>query len=445
MLQEEPKVVHKQNLLRGIGFAGAVVLVLNSIIGAGIFALPATVTARAGALSPWLFLVVGLLVITIVLTFAELASYFKESGGPVLFTTTAFGPLVGFSTGWILFISRMTAFAANTTVMAIYLGAVWPWFQTGIGRALLITFICSTLTWVNFIGLKEGLRTMAVITVFKIVPILLLIVLGLQHVSGDTLFPATMPTIDDLGGTTLLLIYAFVGFESATIMSGETKNPKETLPRALVMTPIAVGIFYFLIVIVFISVLPDPGAEGTTLIDVGRELMGNPGAQLITLAAVFSIGGNLSSIMLAVPRLPFALAERRLLPRWFGHIHEKHATPSNSILMLGGLGLAFALSGSFVWLATASSLTRLISYVLCIGSLPIIRKKASEEERREAYRLKGGYTIPIIALLVCLFIGAQSELRSWLVTGGLLAVGLVFYAMAAKRRDRWEKKQTDSS
>ncbi|MGI9204321.1 MAG: APC family permease [Woeseiaceae bacterium] len=444
MLQDEPKVVHKQNLLRGIGIAGAAVLVLNSIIGAGIFALPATVTARAGALSPWLFLVVGLLVITIVLTFAELASYFKESGGPVLFTTTAFGPLVGFSTGWILFISRMTAFAANTTVMALYLGAVWPWFQTGLGRTLLITFICSLLTWVNFIGLKEGLRTMAIITVFKITPILLLIVLGLQHVSGDTLFPATMPTIDDLGGTTLLLIYAFVGFESATIMSGETKNPKETLPRALVLTPIAVGIFYFLIVVVFISVLPDPGAEGATLIDVGRELMGSPGAQLITLAAVFSIGGNLSSIMLAVPRLPFALAEKRLLPRWFGHIHHKYATPSNSILMLGGLGLAFALSGSFVWLATASSLTRLISYVLCIGSLPIIRKKASEQELQEAYRLKGGYTIPVIALMVCLFIGAQSELRSWLVTGGLLAVGLVFYAMAAKRRNRWEDEQSNS-
>ena len=427
-----------------MGIAGAAILVLNSIIGAGIFALPATVSARAGALSPWLFLVVGLLVITIVLTFAELASYFKESGGPVLFTTTAFGPLVGFSTGWILFISRMTAFAANTTVMALYLGAVWPWFQTGLGRTVLITFICSLLTWVNFIGLKEGLRTMAIITVFKITPILLLIALGLQDVSGATLFPATMPTIDDLGGTTLLLIYAFVGFESATIMSGETKNPKETLPRALVFTPIAVGIFYFLIVIVFISVLPDPGAPGMTLIDVGRELMGSPGAQLITLAAVFSIGGNLSSIMLAVPRLPFALAEKRLLPRWFGHIHHKYATPSNSILMLGGLGLAFALSGSFVWLATASSLTRLISYVLCIGSLPIIRKKASEQELREAYRLKGGYTIPMIALLVCLFIGAQSELRSWLVTGGLLAVGLVFYAMAAKRRTRWENEQSES-
>ncbi|MBT5218546.1 MAG: amino acid permease [Woeseia sp.] len=439
MSTDQKQASGKKNLLRGIGMAGAVILVLNSIIGAGIFALPSAVAASAGILSPWLFLIVGVLVITIVLTFAELASYFKESGGPVLFTTSAFGPLAGFSTGWLLFISRMAAFAANTTVMALYLGAVIPWFSEGIGRIVLIVTICVTLTWVNILGVKEGVRAMAVITVFKIVPIVLLIILGMQHVSGDILFPDTLPKIDNIGSTTLLLIYAFVGFESATIMSGETKNPKETLPRALVLTPIFVGIFYFLIVVTFISVLDDPAAEGATLIDVGRELMGPKGALLITFAAFFSIGGNLSSIMLAVPRLPFALAEKGLLPSWFGHVHKKYATPSNSILMLGGLGLAFALSGSFVWLAVASSLTRLLSYVLCIGSLPIIRSKATEEERAAAYRLKGGYTIPIIALMVCLFIGAQSTLQSWLVTGGLFLVGLVLYAIAAQGRKEADK------
>jgi APA family basic amino acid/polyamine antiporter len=426
----------KGHLLRGIGFAGLAVLVLNSVIGAGIFALPAAISARAGILSPWLFLVIGVLVISVVLTFAELSSYFKNSGGPVLFTSRAFGPLVGFSTGWILFISRMTAFAANTTVMAVYLGAVWPWFAEGIGRTFLIVTVVGALTFANYRGVKDGVRTMAVITFFKLAPIVLLIVLGLQHVSGDTLFPASLPTIDDLGGTTLLLIYAFVGFESATIISGETKNPKQTMPRALVATVVATGVLYFLIVLVYISVLPGAGDSGATLIDVGRELMGPTGVVLITLAAFFSIGGNLSSIMLAIPRLTYALAEERLLPKWFGKVHEKYSTPSNSILLLGGLGLVFALSGSFVWLAAASSLTRLISYVLCIGALPVIRKKATAEERQEAYTLKGGYTIPLIALLLCLWIGMQSELRSWLVTGGLLIVGLILYSLAAKRRSR---------
>ncbi|MDH3990028.1 MAG: APC family permease [Gammaproteobacteria bacterium] len=437
MSLHEPGISHKKELLRGIGFAGAAVLVLNSVIGAGIFALPGVIAARAGILSPWLFLAIGVLIITVVLTFAELSSYFKDSGGPVLFTTSAFGPLVGFSTGWILFVSRMTAFAANTNAMAVYLAVVWPWFGSGIGRGLLIFTVCSTLTWANFIGVKEGVRTMVVITFLKIVPILILILLGLQHVSADTLFPATMPTIDDLGGTTLLLIYAFVGFESATIISGETKKPKETLPKALVQMIMIIGVLYFLIVLVYISVLPDAGASEATLTEVGRELMGPAGAIMITFAAFFSIGGNLSSIMLAVPRLPFALAEERLLPRWFGHVHEKYSTPSNSILLLGGLGLIFALSGSFAALAAASSLTRLISFILCIGSLPIIRKKATEEEKNEAYRLKGGYVIPVIALALCLWIGAQSTIQAWQVTGMMLAAGLVLYSLAAKRRARW--------
>ena len=427
---------HK-HLVRGIGFMGLAVIVINSMIGAGIFALPAAVSARAGVLSPWLFLAVGLLIISVVLTFAELSSYFKSSGGPVLFTTTAFGPLAGFTTGWVLFVSRMAAFAANTTVMAVYLGAIWPWFSEGIGRTLLIVVVTSVLTYVNLIGVKEGVRTMAVITIFKLTPILLLIVLGLQHVSSDILFPATMPTIDDLGGTTLLLVYAFVGFESVTIVSGESKNPTQTMPRALVMTVIATGILYFLIVLAYISVLPDAGASGATLIDVGRELMGPAGAVLITLAAFFSIGGNLSSIMLAVPRLTFALAQDRLLPKWFGQIHEKYSTPGNSIIFLGGLGLIFALTGSFAYLAAASSLMRLIAYVLCISALPAIRRKATAAEKADAYRLKGGYTIPAFALVLCIWIGAQSSLLSWQVTGGLVAAGLALYAVSAQRRARW--------
>lgn len=426
----------RRHLLRGIGFIGTGILVLNSVIGAGIFQMPAEISARAGVLSPWLFLIVGVLFITIILSFAELTSYFRDSGGPVLFTTTAFGPLVGFSTGWIFFISRMTAFAANSTVMAIYLGAIWPWFADGVGRAVLITFVCATLTYLNYIGVKDGVRTMGVLTFFKLTPILVLILLSVPYISGDTLFPAEFPVIDDLGTTILLLVYPFIGFESATIMSGETKDPKSTLPRALVQSTIVIGVLYFLVVLAYISVLPDAGESGATLVDVGRELLGPVGVIAITLAAFFSIGGNLSSIMLAVPRVTFALAEQRLLPRWLGHVHEKYATPDNSILLLGGLGLAFALSGTFAKLVAASVLTRLICYVLSILALPRIRARASEEDRARAYRLKGGYAIPAVALVLCIWIGAQSTAQAWTVTGGLLAVGLVLYALAAGRRAR---------
>jgi len=213
-------------------------------------------------------------------------------------------------------------------------------------------------------------------------------------------------------------------------------NPRRSLPVAMVSTLVAIGILYFLIVLVYVSVLPDAGAGGGTLVTVGEILFGPIGIIIMTLAAVFSIGGNLASIMLAVPRLTFAMAEHQLLPDWFGVVHKKYSSPSNSILFLGAFGLALALSGTFVTLAVAASLTRLISYILCIVALPTIRKKVDEETRRNAYRVRGGYTIPVIALLVCLWIAAQSKLETWIFTGELLAIGFVFYFLARVARKR---------
>ena len=170
----------KKKLIRGIGIFGSAFLVLNGMIGAGIFALPSVVAANAGVLSPWLFLAVGVLMITVVLTFAELSSYFRISGGPVLYATRAFGPLVGFSTGWIYYVSRAAAVAANSNAMAIYLATVWPWFGVGPGRATVILVVCGGLTLVNVMGVKDGVRTLAVFTFFKIIPLLIMIMLGLQ-------------------------------------------------------------------------------------------------------------------------------------------------------------------------------------------------------------------------------------------------------------------------
>jgi amino acid transporter len=181
------------------------------------------------------------------------------------------------------------------------------------------------------------------------------------------------------------------------------------------------------------SVLPGASSNGATLIDVGAKLAGPAGAVTITFAAIFSITGNLSAIMLAVPRLTFALSEERLLPRWFGDVHERFATPGNSVLFLGALSLIFAISGSFAFLAAASSLTRLICYFLSIAALPAIRRQADEDTRANAYRLRGGYAIPLLALLLCVWIAMQSSMDAWKLTGGLLLFGLVLFAIARQR------------
>ena len=423
-------------LRRDIGFFGAAFLVLNAMIGAGIFALPGKVAVNAGMLSPWLFLAVGVVFLAVVLTFAELASYFRDSGGPVLYASYAFGPLAGFGTGWILFLSRMTAFAANANVMAIYLGSLLPWFGEGVGRAAVISVITLGLTYANILGVKDGVRTMGFFTILKVLPLILLVLLGLQHVTADTLIPSAAAVIEDLGGTTLLLVYAYVGFETMAVTAGETAEPRRTLPRALIRTVIGTGILYFLIVLVFISVIPEDTYADATLVDVGRSLAGASGAIGITLAAVFSIGGNLAGTMIAGPRLIFALAENRLLPAWFGNIHPRYATPDHSILVMGGLALVMALSGSFVELAVASSLSRMLSYILSIASLPIIRNRASDTMKARAYRIRGGYLVPLVGLAICLWLTAQATAENWRTVGILLAIGLVLYAVERRFLNR---------
>ena len=397
------------------------------MLGAGIFALPGKVAVNAGLLSPWLFLVIGALFITIVLTFAELSSYYDQTGGPVLYASDAFGPFAGFSTGWAIYLSRMTAFAANANVMAIYLASLHDAFAGDLARGVIITSVTVGLTWANVMGVRDGVRTMAVFTFLKVTPLVLMILLGLQQVTGATLVPGGPIFFDGIGNTTLLLIYAYVGFETLGITAGETSQPRRTLPKAYVGSMLATSLLYFLVVLVFVSVIPADSYEDATLVDVGRSIAGPLGAIVITMAAVFSIGGNLSGSILGAPRITFSMAEKHMLPTWFGRVHVKYATPDHSILFMGGMALTLALTGSFVKLALASSVVRLLGYIICIASLPSIRRNADAEARQKAFRLKGGYTIPAIALLICFGLLLQSTQESWIAVSILLGIGWAFY------------------
>jgi len=421
-------------LRRDIGTLGATLLILNGLIGAGIFALPGKVAANAGTASPWLFLAVGCVFLCVVLTFAALASYFEESGGPVLYARAAFGDVAGFATGWMIFVSRSAAFAANATVMATYLAARVPAHDGPVGRSLVIGLTTAGLTWANVRGVRSGVWTMLVLTFFKLTPLGLLVLLGLAQVSGATLWPDLAAPMEDLGPTTLLMVYAFVGFETVGVTAGETDDPRRRLPRALLRTVLSISLFYFFVALVFVAVVPPARYADATLVDVGRQLAGPLGAIAITLAAAFSIGGNLSSSMLAAPRILFALSQLRLLPASLGRIHPVHRSPHVAILAMGALCLLLALSGTFTALAIASTLARLLSYLLCIAALPRVHGRADEALRREAFRLPGGWLIPALALVICLALITQTTVANWAAVGILLLAGILLYALAARTR-----------
>ncbi|MBT8048548.1 MAG: APC family permease, partial [Gammaproteobacteria bacterium] len=368
----------KTGLKKEIGQLGFGAIALNGTIGAGIFALPAIAVARAGLFSPWIYVACGLLIMAIVFVFARVASFFKDTGGPVTYAARAFGPFAGFQAGWLLTLSRAAAFAANAHLMVTYAGWFWAPLADGLWHSAAVGLVCVLLTVINLIGVRQGMMAIFALTVLKLLPLLLLVFLGISQTNPEIFTGAQIPPLDSLGETMLIIFYAFVGFESAVIPAGEARNPRRDIPLALVRTILAITIFYFLIQIVTISVAPDIAGSKTPLADIAQMLMGTAGAAFLTLGAVFSISGNLTSSMLSAPRMLYAMGRLGSLPEWFGVIHPRYQTPSNAILFYALFSIVLALSGGFIWLAAMSTVVRLMVYVMCIATLPVLQRKLGE-------------------------------------------------------------------
>lgn len=423
-----------EKLNRVIGRLGFSAITLNGVIGAGIFALPAIAAERVGAFSPWLFVICAVLILTIVLAFAWAASFVSDTGGPIVYATEAFGPFVGFQTGWLLYLSRLAAMAANVVLLVTYAEWIAPALAEGWPRAVALILVTSFLTVINIIGVRSGMFAIYALSILKLLPLSLLVILGIGQVDPGLLVDSSLPPFDSLGETVLIVLYAFVGFESAVIPAGEARNPKRDIPIALIGTVFVITLLYFLIQWVSLSVLPELAGQDRPLAEVAAVLMGSVGAGMLVIGALFSIGGNGSASMLSAPRLTFALAENGHLPAWFGKVHDGWKTPANSIAFYGIAAIALALSGSFILLAVISTLVRLIMYALVIASLPALRRKYTAADN--AFNLPGGMLIPGIALLLCVWLGFHASAQSWVGVAVCVAIGTALYVFTTQRASK---------
>ena len=414
-------------LQRRIGLLGSGLLSFNGIVGAGIFALPATLHLQFGSFSPWLFPLFGLLILLVALPFAQLASLFATTGGPVAYTA-CFGRGVSFQIGWLYYVARVTAYAANANVFASYAAAVVPALDGAAGRAAVIVALVGLVTWINIVGVKRAIRALDVVSLLKILPLVTLVLWAL--VESGAVEAGSAPQLGALEAAALITLYAFIGFENSVVPAGETKDPQRTIPRAMIATIVATAALYFAIQIAYISVMPSGTAPDAPLAAMAAVLMGPAGAVILSITAMVSVAGNALGSMTSTPRVTYALAHDKSLPDWFGQVSPRWHTPANSILFMGLLAAVLALTGSFVWLAIVSTLARLFVYGVSIAALPAARRGAG--------RATGAGILSLIAagLLVCAWAAAQSELRSWLMLAGLLAAGTVLYVIAARSRSR---------
>ncbi len=412
-------------LERRIGLWGAVLLSFNGAVGAAIFALPATLAADFGAFSPWLFPLIALGALFVIVPFSRSVAAFPESGGPAAYGR-AFGRLAGFQLGWIYYASRAAAFAANANVLIAYLGRWMPALEEGVARALTLILLCAALAVANIVGVERAMRLLAGFTLLKALPLAVAAIAALL-LFGPIPAAGAAPPLSEFEAGALLVFYAFVGFENLVVPAGETRRPASTLPRAIFLTIGATTLLYFLVQLAFVTVFPDGGPKSEApLIDLGVRLAGPTGAVLLTMAAIASLGGNLHGIMTAVPRLTWAMGERRDLPRWFAAVSATYRTPANSIVFLAVVAGLLAVSGSFVWLAVVSTLARMIIYSVTIAALP----RAPERPRLNLLHWLSG----AVGIAICIWAAAQADAKAWLTLGALALAGLLLFAAVNRRR-----------
>jgi amino acid transporter len=415
----------RPSLVRAIRRWDLLALTLNSVIGAGIFGLPARVFGLSGSYSLFAFIACTLVVVLIVLCYAEVSSRFVDTGGPYLYAYASFGKLVGFEVGWLMWLARLTAFAANCNLMVGYLSFFWPAAGAGVWRATVITITVLALTVINVIGVRQATITGNIFTVGKLVPLVLFVAVGLFFIQPARFSFAGWPSAGNFSQAVLLLVYAFSGFEMSAIPAGETDNPRLNLPIALLIGIGVVVTLYILIQLVCIGTLPELAASAKPLADAGSRFLGPAGGALISAGALISITGNLNVIVMSGSRIPFAMAERAELPALLARTHPRFRTPHVAIIVSSAITLLITLFGTFISALTISTIARLVYYGTTCAALPTLRRQKGATPAM--FKAPAGLLVATAALGIIGWLLANSTRLEAEQTLLVAAVGLVLY------------------
>jgi basic amino acid/polyamine antiporter, APA family len=428
----DPGAVPPPGLVRAIGRWDLTAAIVNGVIGSAIFSLPSALAAFTGAWSPLVFVMAGLGMLTVLLCLAEVASRFTEAGGPYLYVREAFGRDAGFQAGWLTLFIRATSAAASLNVFVEYLGPLVPALGEGVGRVVTMTIVLGIITIINVLGVRQATWAVDLLTVGKLVPLALLIVLGLPRVSAAVLATQTVEH-PDWTHAVLLLVFAYGGFETPLIVAGEVRRPRRDSAFALIVGMAVIATVYTLVQLVVVGVVPAVAGTNAPLAAAYSRLLGSPGVLLITVGAMVSTYGLTTGSVLASPRLLYSMAQRGELPKVLGRIHPRYRTPDVAILAYSAITLGCALYGSFTWNATVSAIVRLVTYGLIAAALIVFRRRGGEEP---GFRLPGAMVIAPLAIGFCLWLLSTRTFQQAWVLAVLMAAGWALGRLAGRSRTR---------
>lgn len=417
---------NEDKLQRSLGRWDMTAIVINTIIGAGIFGLPAKVYAAIGSYSLIAFVMCAVIIGLVVLCYAEVASRFTATGGPYLYAKEAFGGAVGFEVGWLYWIVRVATFAANCNLLVTYLGVFVPGANEGWLRIVFVSLVVLIITVVNLVGVRESAVMTNIFTVGKLLPLLVFVAVGAFFVAPANFSFDVVPEYSAFSSAVLLLIYAFVGFEASVVIAGETKEPARSVPFGLIVGLGVVTLLYIAIQIVAIGTLPGLATSEKPIADAAASFLGPIGAAFITVGVLVSIFGNLNVGVLSSTRLLFAMAEQRDMPAVFDKTHAKFKTPYVSIVATAVVILILTIQSSFLTAVAIATITRLIVYATTCISLPVFRRRTDMPEA--PFRAPLGIAAAVLSVALIIWLLTRVDFaKEGVAIAIAAAIGLAIY------------------
>ena len=420
-----PVTNSEEGLKQVIGVPQLSLGIVNGVVGAGIFALPAIVSISLGAFGIFGYIFCSIMLAAIMLCYAEIGSKVTTSGGSYAYVEAAFGNFPGYIVNWLYFFGwSILSSAALMNIIADSLAVVYPIFTNPLVRAVFFFVLVGSIVLVNIRGAKQGMGMVVILTVTKLIPLFAIIIFGFSYVKGENLHWENVPSLKTFGDTMLILFFAFAGFESSLGTSGECKNCNRTVPRSIFLGGLIILVLYILLQTVIQGVLGDQMTKykDAPLAAVADIIIGPIGATILLVTAAISCFGTVTADILATPRSLFAGAKNGIFPKYLGKVHSTYSTPHLAVGTYGALIFIFSISGGFKQLAILASAAILIVYLAVILAT-IKMRKIKKDDSEKTFRAPGGLVTPLIGIASIIWL--LTGLTKWEILSTLIFVAII--------------------
>lgn len=418
---------------RVLGFWALAASIVNVTIAGSIFVLPTILYTAIGPAAPLAFVLGALLFTPIVLCFAASGSRIMTTGGPYSYVEAAFGRFPAFLVGAIFWISNVAGSAGIATVLVGQLARPFPILGESIPRAVCLLAVYGSLVTLNVRGVRLGALAVMGFAALKVIPLLLLAIVGLPHAHVENFLVAHAPSINSIGTSLVIVVFAYSGIETALAPSGELRDPARVVPRAAATGVAVVILLYIALQIVSQGVLgPSLLGNQTPIESVADRFIPGAGDLIVFIASV-SLVGALQGDLLGSSRLLYALASHGHLPSTLASVSDRYRVPVVAILVHAGVAWVLASAGTFTELALVAGGAICLVYIAgCAAAWRLQREDRSDTAT--PFRLRGGPLIPIIGIAA--LIGVLTTLRrsEWAAIGLALLALIILYGFTGRKR-----------